>query len=86
MRDALASGALSAVEVCRIALDRVEATNPTLNAFNHVAAERALARAEAIDRAGAAAAAPIAGGTVALARGTCRRVADSRSSSRRSFR
>jgi aspartyl-tRNA(Asn)/glutamyl-tRNA(Gln) amidotransferase subunit A len=40
----------SAVDLCREALARIEALNPTLNAFNTVAADRALARAETIDR------------------------------------
>ena len=41
---------MSAVEVCRAAIDRANAINPTLNAFNLIAGERALARAEQIDR------------------------------------
>ena len=50
IRDAVRSRARSAGDVCRDALSRIVATNPQLNAFNTVAAERALARAEAIDR------------------------------------
>jgi aspartyl-tRNA(Asn)/glutamyl-tRNA(Gln) amidotransferase subunit A len=49
-RDAIASGKVSAVEVTRSALERIAAANPALNAFNHVAAERALDRAAALDR------------------------------------
>ena len=41
---------MSAVEVCRAAIDRANAINPTLNAFNLIAGERALTRAEQIDR------------------------------------
>jgi aspartyl-tRNA(Asn)/glutamyl-tRNA(Gln) amidotransferase subunit A len=50
IRDAVCSRARSAADVCRDALSRIAATNPQVNAFNTVAAERALARAEAIDR------------------------------------
>src|SRR5262249_14431332 len=41
----------SAVETCRAALDRLEAIDPAIHAFNTVAGERALARAAAIDAA-----------------------------------
>jgi aspartyl-tRNA(Asn)/glutamyl-tRNA(Gln) amidotransferase subunit A len=50
VRDNVAAGTVSAVEVCRRALDRIAATNPSLNAFNLVDADRALARAADIDR------------------------------------
>ena len=50
IRDAIRSGEQSAVEICRDTLARIDAVNPRLNAFNTVAADRALARAEAIDR------------------------------------
>jgi aspartyl-tRNA(Asn)/glutamyl-tRNA(Gln) amidotransferase subunit A len=50
VRDAIRSCDRSAVEICRDALARIEALNPELNAFNTVAADRALSRAEAIDR------------------------------------
>ena len=68
IRDAIAARTMSAVEVCRTALDRIAAT-PDLNAFNHVAAERALARAEAIDRGDATG--PLAGVPVALKDNLC---------------
>ena len=42
----------SAVDVCRAALTRIEQTNPSLNAFNHVVAERAH-RARRVDRSAA---------------------------------
>ena len=47
---AVRSGRRSAVEICREALDRIDAADPRLHAFNTVIAERALARAAAIDR------------------------------------
>jgi aspartyl-tRNA(Asn)/glutamyl-tRNA(Gln) amidotransferase subunit A len=40
----------SAADVCADALTRIAALNPQLNAFNTVIADRAMARAEAIDR------------------------------------
>ena len=45
IRDEIAAGTVSAVEVCRAFLERIEAVNPSLNAFNLIAADRALARA-----------------------------------------
>ena len=50
IRDSIAEGRLSAVEVCRTFLERAQALNPSLNAFNHLAPDRALARAAEIDR------------------------------------
>ncbi len=49
LRDQIRSGARTATEVCRDALARIEAADPTLHAFNTIAAERALARAASID-------------------------------------
>jgi aspartyl-tRNA(Asn)/glutamyl-tRNA(Gln) amidotransferase subunit A len=49
LRSEIRSGARSAAEVCREALAAIDALNPSLNAFNTVAADRALARAAAID-------------------------------------
>jgi aspartyl-tRNA(Asn)/glutamyl-tRNA(Gln) amidotransferase subunit A len=48
-RDAIRSKAVSATDLVRQALDRVEKLNPTLNAFNSVDADRALAQARAVD-------------------------------------
>jgi aspartyl-tRNA(Asn)/glutamyl-tRNA(Gln) amidotransferase subunit A len=50
IREAIRSRRQSAVEICRDTLARIDTLNPQLNAFNTVAAERALARAGAIDR------------------------------------
>ena len=54
IRDGIAAGRVSAVEVCRAFLARIEAVNPSLNAFNLVATDRALARAKEVDRRRAA--------------------------------
>ena len=50
VREAVRSRSRSAADICREALDRIAALNPALNAFNTVVADRAIARAEAIDR------------------------------------
>jgi aspartyl-tRNA(Asn)/glutamyl-tRNA(Gln) amidotransferase subunit A len=73
LRDDIAAGAVSAVEACQAALERIESANPTLNAFNHVAADRALARAGAIDRQRAAGTplGPLAGVPIALKDNMC---------------
>jgi aspartyl-tRNA(Asn)/glutamyl-tRNA(Gln) amidotransferase subunit A len=68
IRDDIAQGRVSASEVCRAFLERTQALNPALNAFNHVAAERALERAQAIDtqRAAGKALGPLGGVPIAL--------------------
>jgi aspartyl-tRNA(Asn)/glutamyl-tRNA(Gln) amidotransferase subunit A len=68
IRDGVATGDLSAVDVCHASLDRISAVNPSLNAFNLVDPERALARAQDIDRRRAAgdALGPLAGVPIAL--------------------
>ena len=50
IRDGVRQRARSASEVCRAALDRLDAVEPFLHAFNTVAREQALARAAEIDR------------------------------------
>ena len=50
VRNAVARGEASAVEICRACLDRIAARNEGLHAFTTVTRERALARAEQIDR------------------------------------
>ena len=68
LSNAIASGQLSAEDATRAALDRVASVNGTLNAFNLVAAERAVDRAKHIDRRRAAGETlgPLAGVPVAL--------------------
>jgi aspartyl-tRNA(Asn)/glutamyl-tRNA(Gln) amidotransferase subunit A len=51
LRDAIRAGQISAEEACRTALDRIAATDAALHAFHTVDADRALARARALDRA-----------------------------------
>ena len=80
IREAIASRQMSAADVCRAVLDRIESTNATLNAFNHVDAERALARAAAIDRG--ASSGPLAGVPVALKDNLCVRGMRTTASSR----
>ena len=84
IRDGIAAGDLSAVEVCRAALDRIEAVNASLNAFNLVDRDRALTRAAEIDRGRAAgdALGPLAGVPVALKDNLCVRGMRTTASSR----
>lgn len=50
IRDGVASGRLSAAEVCRHALEQIDRLDPHLHAFLSVAGERATTRADEIDR------------------------------------
>ena len=65
LREAIARREISAEDACRQALDRIAASNDTLNAFLHVAADRALQRARTLD-AGATPAGPLHGVPVAI--------------------
>ena len=47
---AVRSGATSAADVCRAALDTIARTDGAINAFRTVAREQAIAQAEALDR------------------------------------
>ena len=60
---AIASGSVTARAVTEAALARIEALNPTVNAFTDVTAERALAKADAVDarRAAGETLGPLAG-------------------------
>jgi aspartyl-tRNA(Asn)/glutamyl-tRNA(Gln) amidotransferase subunit A len=72
IRERIRSGAQSAAEVCREALATVERVESSVHAFNTVAGERALARAEAIDRERARwRDAPLCGVPVALKDNMC---------------
>ena len=84
IREEIAAGRVSALEVCRTFLARIETINPSLNAFNLVAADRALARAGEIDRRRAAgeATGPLAGVPVAIKDNLCVRGMRTTASSR----
>ncbi len=83
IRDGVRSGALSAVEVCRAALARIESADGPLNAFNTVSGERALERAAAIDRDRThSAVAPLAGVPIAVKDNICTRGLRTTASSR----
>jgi aspartyl-tRNA(Asn)/glutamyl-tRNA(Gln) amidotransferase subunit A len=72
IRAAVAAGSLSAVEVCRDALDRIARTDGGLSAFLHVDEAGALSRAAQLDRdRDRAAAAPLLGVPVALKDNIC---------------
>ena len=74
IRRAVASREVSAVDVCRAALDRIDARNASLNAFITIDAERALARAQAIDeRRDDGSALPLLGVPVAVKDNICTR-------------
>jgi aspartyl-tRNA(Asn)/glutamyl-tRNA(Gln) amidotransferase subunit A len=83
VRDAVRSRTRSAADICRDALARIEAANPSLNAFNTVVADRAMARAEEIDRdPDRWRDAPLAGVPVALKDNLCTRGVRTTASSR----
>jgi aspartyl-tRNA(Asn)/glutamyl-tRNA(Gln) amidotransferase subunit A len=73
LRQDIAAGHISAVEACRVTLERMSSMNASLNAFNHVAADRALAAAAAVDRQRAAGdrLGPLAGIPIALKDNMC---------------
>ena len=68
VRNDVAAGRVSAVEMCRAALDRIATVNASLNAFNLIAADRALARAQEVDdrRAAGEPLGPLAGVPIAI--------------------
>ncbi len=74
IRNAVAAGRVSATEVCRAALDRIERTDAGIHAFHTVAGEQALARAADLDRRRAELAAlPLLGVPVAVKDNICTR-------------
>ena len=80
----IAAGRVSAVEICRQALDRIALLNTSLNAFNLVTDERALDRAAEIDRlrASRSALGPLAGVPIAVKDNMCVRGMRTTASSR----
>jgi aspartyl-tRNA(Asn)/glutamyl-tRNA(Gln) amidotransferase subunit A len=84
IREDVASGRRSAVEVTRAAIERMESVNPALNAFNLIPADRALASAAEVDRRRKRGEAPgaLAGVPVAIKDNICVRGMRSTASSR----
>src|SRR5260221_5290747 len=69
-REAIGTKKVSAAELTRRALERIGRLDPTIQAFNSVADERALARAKAVDE-GAAAGGALAGVPIAIKDSLC---------------
>jgi aspartyl-tRNA(Asn)/glutamyl-tRNA(Gln) amidotransferase subunit A len=74
IRDAIARGSLSAMDVCRACLQRIEQIEPRLHAFLTVASERAMTRAAQLDaRARAGERLPLLGVPLAIKDNICTR-------------
>ena len=84
IRDQIVAGETSATEVCREHLTRIEQANPQLNAFNTIIAERALERADLIDRrqVSGESLGPLAGVPIAIKDNLCVRGVRTTASSR----
>jgi aspartyl-tRNA(Asn)/glutamyl-tRNA(Gln) amidotransferase subunit A len=83
LREQIRSGARSAADVCREAIAKIEALEPSLHAFNTLTVERALARANDIDRhRDEWRDAPLAGVPIALKDNLCTRDVRTTASSR----
>jgi len=82
IRDAVARREVSAVDVCRAALERIAALDPVLNAFRFVARERALARAAELDSRRDGQNLPLLGVPIALKDNMCTRGVPTTASSR----
>ncbi|HVD92793.1 MAG TPA: amidase, partial [Vicinamibacterales bacterium] len=81
IRAAVRSGAVSAVEVCRDALDRIARLDPKLHAFLHVDEAGSLARAARLDR-DKPADAPLLGVPIAVKDNICTRGVQTTAASR----
>jgi aspartyl-tRNA(Asn)/glutamyl-tRNA(Gln) amidotransferase subunit A len=82
IRTRIASRDLSAVEVCRAALDRIDTLGASLNAFRAVARDRALARAAELDARSDLAGLPLLGVPIAIKDNMCTRGIPTTASSR----
>ena len=80
----IAAGRVSAVDVCREALNHIERVNPSLNAFNLISSDRALERAANVDRLRASGVplGPLAGVPIAVKDNLCVRGMRTTASSR----
>jgi aspartyl-tRNA(Asn)/glutamyl-tRNA(Gln) amidotransferase subunit A len=82
VREAVASGRTSALEVCRMAIERIAAADGSVGAFRTVTADRALARAAELDARPDRAQLPLLGVPVALKDNLCTRGVVTTASSR----
>jgi aspartyl-tRNA(Asn)/glutamyl-tRNA(Gln) amidotransferase subunit A len=82
VRDAVASGHISAVEACAASFEAIDARNAALHAFNTVTKERALVRASELDRIPPAERGRLHGVPIALKDNLCTRDVATTASSR----
>jgi len=82
VRDAVASGDISAVEACSAAFDAIDARDPALHAFNTVIKEEAIARATQLDGLAPRERGPLHGVPIALKDNLCTRGVRTTASSR----
>ena len=82
IRQALASGEVSAVEICRSTLERITAHDAALGAFRTVAADRAMGRAVELDARRPRADLPLLGVPIAVKDNVCTRGIATTASSR----
>jgi aspartyl-tRNA(Asn)/glutamyl-tRNA(Gln) amidotransferase subunit A len=73
LRDAVAAGTTTALAACDAAIERLEATNPSLNAFISISPAKARIRAGELDRSEACRRLPLAGVPVAIKDNICTR-------------
>ncbi len=82
VRDAVASGHISAVEACSAVFDAIDARDPALHAFNTVIKEDAITRAAQLDRLAPSDRGPLHGVPIALKDNLCTRGVRTTASSR----
>ena len=82
VRDAVASGHISAVEACSAAFDAIDARDPALHAFNTIIKEEAIARAAQLDGLAPRDRGPLHGVPIALKDNLCTRGVRTTASSR----
>ena len=82
VRDAVASGRISAVEACSAAFDAIDACDPALHAFNTIIKEEAIARAAQLDGLAPRDRGPLHGVPIALKDNLCTRGVRTTASSR----